>query len=212
MLCYDRTKCGVNGPQLARLTQRNRGFISPSSSVSATRTMGRGLGFLGEGEGEGVNVQDAVGDARSIIDTIRGFFGGLFGKSADKAQFDMVRQNVWNQFASIVNAVDGLEASGQLTREQLQNYQASLQTLISNFDAYYSRVRTAVTPAYGDSRFHDFFDVFKAKYDEWQLEMLSMPSGGYFGGIGSVSDGGTQMLMLGALALAIFSGSRRSRA
>lgn len=191
MLCYDRSKCGViSGPQLARLTQRQMGFVDPATAAMAIQGAG------------------------SIIDKIGNFFGGLFGKSPDKAQFDMVRQNVWNQFASIVNAVDNLKRTGQLTREQLQDYMRSLQTLIENFESYYNRVRAAVTPAYGDSRYHDFADVFQMKYDEWDAEMRSMPSSGFFGGVtGSLSNmGGGEMLMLGALILAIVSGSRRSRA
>lgn len=192
MLCYDRTKVGVNGPRLAMLTQRQMGYIDPATAAAAIQGAG------------------------SIITKISNFFGGLFGKNADRVQFDTVRQNVWNQFATIVNAVDRLKSTNQLTREQLQDYMRSLQTLIENFNTYYDRVRPIVTPAYGDSRFHDYYDVFLAKYDEWQYEMQGMPAGGFFGGggIGSALSNmdGTQMLMLGALALAIFSGSRRTRA
>lgn len=220
MLCYDRSKCGViSGPQLARLTQRQRGVISPAVSVSAVRGMGQGLGFpvaaiAGAVEAGAAAGADAIGQARSIIDKIGGFFSGLFGKSPDKAQFDNVRQNVWSQFATIVNAVDNLERTGQLTRAQLEEYMRSLQTLIENFNAYYNRVRAAVTPAYGDSRFRDFMDPMQAKYDEWRAESIAMPSDGFFGGVtGSLSNmGGGEMLMLGAFALAIFAGSRRSRA
>lgn len=216
MLCYDRSKCGViSGPQLARLTQRHRGVISPAISVSAVRGMRQGMGFpVAAVAGAAEAGMGAIEGAKSIIDKIGGFFGGLFGKSPDKAQFDNVRQNTWNQFATIVDAVDNLERTGQLTREQLQAYMRSLQTLIENFDSYYNRVRAAVTPAYGDSRFRDFMDPMQAKYDEWQAELIAMPAGGFFGGItGSLSNmGGGEMLMLGAFALAIFSGSRRSRA
>lgn len=233
MLCYDASKCRVvSGPQLARLTQRQKGFVSPSQSVALLRN---GLGRV-NGLGGFMDLLNTAGSvpgpqqpfvagaaaAGSLIDTVKNFFGGLFGKNPDKAQFDSVRQNVWNQFAAIVDAVDKYKAAGQLTREQLQNYMRSLQTLIENFNAYYNRVRAVVTPAYGDSRFHDFYDVFQAKYDEWNQDMLSMPGGGFFGGgsggfIGGITGSlskmdGTQMLMLGALVLAVMSGSRRSRA
>jgi len=190
MLSCDRNKCAVNGPALARLSQKQLGFVDPATAATA------------------------LSSAKDLFGKIGDFFGGLFGKDPDKTQFDYVRQNTWNHYAQIFDAVAQLRRTNQLTQDVLQGYVDSLGELISQYQAYYDRVRDAVGAQWGDSRFHDYYDPFVSTYQAWRTELqrgtlpdVSFGIPGFSGGsVAGMS--GTQMLMLGGFALAIISSLR----
>lgn len=130
----------------------NLGFIDPATAMSAAEVGG------------------------SIFSKIGDIFGGLFGKDPDKTEFDTKRQQIWNQFANMVDTVDALSAQNQLDYNTLLNYSNALQTLMQNFTEYYNRMRAAAGAAWTDPRYHDFFDPMQAKYNDWVF-LLSQMSG-----------------------------------
>lgn len=130
------------------------------------------LGFI-----DPVTISTALGGGGAspsqFLSTIKDFFGGLFSKDPDKSAFDSERQRIWDQFANLVDTVDGLSANSQLSASLLRQYIGALQTLMENYYEYYQRMRSVAGAAWTDPRFHDFYDPMQVKLADWQYIIQS---------------------------------------
>lgn len=117
-------------------------------------------------------VDTVVQDA---LDSFNQKASGWFSKPQDKIEYDAVRQQVWDAFASIVNRIDALRPSGGLTRVILQQAINSVEKLRSDFAAYTSRVRDGIGASWVDPRFHDYYDFMGKVVSQWNTEIATMP-------------------------------------
>ena len=183
--------CTVNLEEMRRLTRpANLGFIDP-----ATATM-------------------AIQGGASLVDAVTNFFGGLFGKDPDKSNYDYMREQSWNAFATIVDTVDALRAQGRLTQDTLLPYLQAVEKIMSEMVAYTNEAKKVVEASWIDPRFHDFYDFMKQVASSWRAELPSLPGGAYqlmSGVAGSLAGmSPSTMLLLGGAVFLLLSRRRAS--
>jgi hypothetical protein len=179
MRCYDRSKCAVDPIAMARFSTRSLGQVDPATMAVA----------------QGAN--DAMGKILNL-------FAGLFGKDPNKAEYDNLRQQLWEEFANIVGEVDNLRAQGKLRTGDLLAYIQVVERTMQELKALTDRYRAKIESAWIDPRFHDFYDFMKQVVNDWRQRLLpTLPSGG--GSIGSVfseaGSSGSGLLITGGLLL-----------
>jgi hypothetical protein len=178
MRCYDRSKCAVDPIAMARYSTRTLGQVDP---VTMTAVSG---------------ANDAMGKILSL-------FAGLFGKDPNKADYDRLRQQLWDEFANIVGQVDNMRATGTLRTGDLLGYVQVVERTMQELKALTDRYRAKIESAWLDPRYHDFYDFMKQVVSDWRSKLLpTLPTGGgSIGGFLSEAGSSSGLLLTGGLLL-----------
>lgn len=140
------------------------------------------------------------------------FLGGLFRKDPDKASYDQLRQESWQNYKKLLDSANALLAQGGMDQNLLAQYQQAVSAVAADMKDYSDKLLAkGVDPDWLLPRFHDFYDVMQNKVNEWSRLAPTLPGAGILNQVSEFFESSSNygpLLVAAAVVLAL--GSRRN--